>query len=64
VSWGFGCAAAGAGRPSGFQFGEGRQAQLFRSPHRRIWPAELDLMAQPASTAQDVGHDGVMVRFS
>lgn len=29
-----------------FQFGEGRQAQLFRSPHRYIWPAELDLMAQ------------------
>ena len=29
-----------------FHFGEGRQAQLFRSPHRYIWPAELDLMAQ------------------
>jgi SAM-dependent methyltransferase len=29
-----------------FRFGDGRQAQLFRSPHRYIWPAELDLMAQ------------------
>jgi SAM-dependent methyltransferase len=29
-----------------FTFGEGRQAQLSRSPHRYIWPAELDLMAQ------------------
>jgi SAM-dependent methyltransferase len=31
-----------------FHFGGGRQAQLFRSPHRYIWPAELDLMAQLA----------------
>ena len=31
-----------------FRFGESRQAQLFRSPHRYIWPAELDLMAQLA----------------
>lgn len=31
-----------------FRFGEGRQAQLSRSPHRYIWPAELDLMAQLA----------------
>lgn len=31
-----------------FRFGEGEQAQLFRSPHRYIWPAELDLMAQLA----------------
>jgi SAM-dependent methyltransferase len=31
-----------------FRFGEGRQAQLFRSPHRYIWPAELDLMAEIA----------------
>ena len=28
-----------------FRFGEGREATLFRSPHRYIWPAELDLMA-------------------
>jgi len=26
----------------------GRQARLFRSPHRYIWPSELDLMAQLA----------------
>jgi SAM-dependent methyltransferase len=26
-----------------------RQARLFRSPHRYIWPAELDLMAQIAA---------------
>ncbi len=31
-----------------FRFGEGHQAQLVRSPHRYIWPAELDLMAQLA----------------
>lgn len=31
-----------------FRFDEGRQARLFRSPHRYIWPAELDLMAQLA----------------
>jgi SAM-dependent methyltransferase len=29
-----------------FQFGDGKEARLFRSPHRYIWPAELDLMAQ------------------
>jgi ubiquinone/menaquinone biosynthesis C-methylase UbiE len=31
-----------------FRFGEDRQARLFRSPHRYIWPAELDLMAELA----------------
>ncbi len=31
-----------------FHFGTGKQAQLFRSPHRYIWPAELVLMAQLA----------------
>lgn len=31
-----------------FSFGDSRQAQLQRSPHRYIWPAELDLMAQLA----------------
>jgi len=29
-----------------FEFGEGTSARVFRSPHRYIWPAELDLMAQ------------------
>jgi SAM-dependent methyltransferase len=28
------------------RFGEGSQARLFRSPHRYVWPAELDLMAR------------------
>lgn len=31
-----------------FSFGEGRQAELGRTPHRYIWPSELDLMAQLA----------------
>ena len=31
-----------------FRFDESKQAQLFRTPHRYIWPAELDLMAQLA----------------
>ncbi len=31
-----------------FRFGDGTEAQTFRSPHRYIWPAELDLMAQLA----------------
>ena len=31
-----------------FTFDESRQARLVRSPHRYIWPAELDLMAQLA----------------
>ncbi|AUS77497.1 class I SAM-dependent methyltransferase [Actinoalloteichus sp. AHMU CJ021] len=31
-----------------FTFGEGRQARLARSPHRYVWPAELDLMGQLA----------------
>jgi SAM-dependent methyltransferase len=31
-----------------FRFDESGNADLFRSPHRYIWPAELDLMAQLA----------------
>ena len=31
-----------------FRFGDGRDARLVRSPHRYIWPAELDLMAELA----------------
>lgn len=31
-----------------FRFGAGREAEVSRSPHRYIWPAELDLMAQLA----------------
>jgi SAM-dependent methyltransferase len=33
------------------RFGEGSQARLFRSPHRYVWPAELDLMARLAGFA-------------
>lgn len=29
-------------------FGDGREARLFRTPHRYVWPAELDLMARMA----------------
>jgi SAM-dependent methyltransferase len=31
-----------------FRFDEGRQARLVRTPHRYVWPAELDLMAELA----------------
>jgi SAM-dependent methyltransferase len=31
-----------------FRFGAGREAHLTRSPHRYVWPAELDLMGQLA----------------
>ncbi|MEO8240751.1 MAG: class I SAM-dependent methyltransferase [bacterium] len=30
------------------RFGPGRSAGLFRSPHRYVWPSELDLMAELA----------------
>ena len=39
-----------------FRFGEGRQAELFRSPHRYIWPTELDLMAQLAGFDLETRH--------
>jgi SAM-dependent methyltransferase len=39
-----------------FNFGESRQAELFRSPHRYIWPAELDLMAQLAGFELETRH--------
>ncbi len=39
-----------------FSFGEGREAELFRSPHRYIWPAELDLMAQLAGFELETRH--------
>jgi SAM-dependent methyltransferase len=29
-----------------FRFGESNETTLFRSPHRYVWPAELDLMAR------------------
>ena len=39
-----------------FRFDDSRQAQLFRSPHRYIWPAELDLMARLAGFALESRH--------
>ncbi|MBF8185560.1 class I SAM-dependent methyltransferase [Nonomuraea sp. K274] len=39
-----------------FTFDESRQAQLFRSPHRYIWPAELDLMGQLAGFELETRH--------
>jgi len=39
-----------------FHFAEGTQAQLFRSPHRYVWPAELDLMAQLAGLGLESRH--------
>ncbi|MHA6628078.1 class I SAM-dependent methyltransferase [Pseudonocardia sichuanensis] len=39
-----------------FRFSDGRQAELFRSPHRYIWPAELDLMAQLADLELESRH--------
>jgi SAM-dependent methyltransferase len=35
---------------------EGHRAELFRSPHRYIWPAELDLMAQLAGLELESRH--------
>jgi hypothetical protein len=39
-----------------FWFDESAQARLFRSPHRYIWPAELDLMAQLAGFELEARH--------
>ncbi|HEX8863633.1 MAG TPA: class I SAM-dependent methyltransferase [Actinomycetes bacterium] len=39
-----------------FRFEEPEQARLFRSPHRYIWPAELDLMAQLAGFELETRH--------
>lgn len=44
-----------------FRFGEGREARILRSPHRYIWPAELDLMAELAGfelESRQAGWDG------
>lgn len=40
-----------------FHFGDDEQAQLFRSPHRYIWPAELDLMGQLAGFELETRHE-------
>lgn len=39
-----------------FRFGTGTDAEVFRSPHRYIWPAELDLMAQLAGFELESRH--------
>jgi SAM-dependent methyltransferase len=39
-----------------FRFGDGPEATLFRSPHRYIWPSELDLMAQLTGFALESRH--------
>lgn len=39
-----------------FTFGEGREARVFRSPHRYVWPAELDLMGQLAGFSLESRH--------
>ncbi|WP_433256629.1 class I SAM-dependent methyltransferase [Streptosporangium sp. CA-135522] len=39
-----------------FWFDDGRKARVFRSPHRYIWPAELDLMAQLAGFELESRH--------
>jgi SAM-dependent methyltransferase len=38
------------------EFGEGREARLFRSAHRYIWPAEMDLMSQLAGFELESRH--------
>lgn len=39
-----------------FRFAEGEQVRLHRSPHRYIWPAELDLMGQLAGFELESRH--------
>jgi len=39
-----------------FRFGAGNEAALFRSPHRYVWPAELDLMAEIAGFQLESRH--------
>ncbi|MET3429846.1 SAM-dependent methyltransferase [Actinoplanes tereljensis] len=39
-----------------FRFDDTRQARLGRSPHRYIWPSELDLMAQLAGFTLESRH--------
>jgi SAM-dependent methyltransferase len=39
-----------------FTFGSGREAKIFRSPHRYIWPSELDLMGELAGFELEARH--------
>ncbi|GAA1140064.1 class I SAM-dependent methyltransferase [Ornithinicoccus hortensis] len=38
------------------RFGDGREARIGRTPHRYVWPAELDLMAQLAGFELESRH--------
>ena len=40
-----------------FTFDERREARLFRSPHRYVWPSELDLMARLAGFVLESRHE-------
>jgi len=39
-----------------FHFGDGPEARLYRTPHRYIWPAELDLMGRLAGFELESRH--------
>jgi len=39
-----------------FHYGDGREARVGRSPHRYIWPSELDLMARLAGFEVESRH--------
>ena len=39
-----------------FWFDDGKQARMFRTPHRYIWPAELDLMGELAGFGLETRH--------
>jgi hypothetical protein len=39
-----------------FRFDEGGTARVFRSPHRYVWPGELDLMGELAGFALESRH--------
>ncbi|GAA3737244.1 class I SAM-dependent methyltransferase [Micromonospora maritima] len=39
-----------------FHFGAGREAQVFRTPHRYVWPSELDLMGELAGFTLESRH--------
>ena len=41
-----------------FCFSDGSPARVFRSPHRYVWPSELDLMAQLAGLELESRHGG------
>lgn len=39
-----------------FRFGPGREARLQRTPHRYVWPSELDLMGRLAGFELESRH--------